>query len=147
MSACCTRPQTKIACVAGVREKRRERGHDDVKLVFIDVKKVGKHAKLKSWLHGVRKAASGWEDDYDRRLVNDGFQRGIAASTIFFHPQSLMRGVVHGHDLTFAAPKVRGILGSGPRDVRETEMCGGARRGKRKGWRTKQVRRRWKVWV
>ena len=34
----------------------------------------GKCAKLKIWLRGMRKAASRWEDDYARRLVNDGFQ-------------------------------------------------------------------------
>ena len=31
----------------------------------------GKHAKLKRWLCGVRKAACGWDDDYPR-LLNDG---------------------------------------------------------------------------
>ena len=48
--------------VAGVREKRREQGQDEVKLLFIDVKKAhlnakcghrfkkfGKYAKLKRW--------------------------------------------------------------------------------------------------
>ena len=87
-----------FAYVAAVREKRQEQGHDEVKLVFIVVKnahfnakwtellyefkKFWKHAKLKRWLYGARKAASGWEDDYARTLVNDGFQRGRAASTI-----------------------------------------------------------------
>ena len=69
------------ACVAGGREKRREQGQDEVKLVVIDVKKAhfnakcdgeewvelsdefqkcGKYAKLKRWLYGARKSASGW---------------------------------------------------------------------------------------
>ena len=86
--------------VAVVREQRREEGQDEVKLMFINVKKAhcnakrdeeewvelpdefkkfGKHAKLKRWLYGVSKAASGREDDYARRLVNDGFQRDRAA--------------------------------------------------------------------
>ena len=34
------------------------------------------------------KGSVGWEDDYARRLVEDGFQRGRAASTIFYHPKT-----------------------------------------------------------
>ena len=34
----------------------------------------GRCAKLQRWLYGMRKAASGWEDDYARRLVEDGFR-------------------------------------------------------------------------
>ena len=96
---------------------------------------------LKRWLYGMRKAASGWEDDYARRLVEDGFQRGRAASTIFYHPKTQVRVVVHGDDFTFAGTeselkkieakmhewydvKVRGILGSGKRDVQEIEILG-----------------------
>ena len=65
---------------------------------------------LKSWevhqieemVYGMRKAASGWEDDYARRLVKDGFRRGRAAPTIFYHPKTQVRVVVHGDDFTFA---------------------------------------------
>ena len=78
------------AYVAGVRDKRREQGQDEVKLTFIDVKeahpdakcveeewvelpdgfkKFGKYAQLKRSLGGVRKAASGWENASTRRLV------------------------------------------------------------------------------
>ena len=101
-----------FAFVAGMREKRRAQGHDEVKLMFVDVKKAhlnaksdeeewvelpdefkkfGRYAKLKRWLYGMRKAASGWEDDYARRLVEDGFRRGRAASTIFYHPKTQVR--------------------------------------------------------
>ena len=100
-----------------MREKRRAQEHDEVKLMFVDVKKAhlnakcdeeewvelpdefkkfGRYAKLKRWLYGMRKAASGWEDDYARRLVEDGFRRGRAASTIFYHPKTQVRVVVHG---------------------------------------------------
>ena len=89
----------------------------------------------------MRKAASGWEDDYARRLVEDGFRRGRAASTIFYHPKTQVRVVVHGDDFTFAGTeselkriqakmhewydvKVRGVLGSGKRDVHEIEILG-----------------------
>ena len=151
-----------FAFVAGVREKRRAQGHDEVKLMFVDVKKahlnakcdeeewvelpdefkkIGRYAKLKRWLYGMRKAASGWEDDYARRLVEDGFRRGRAASTIFYHPKTQKRVVVHGDDFTFAGTeselkkieakmhewydvKVRGILGSGKRDVHKIEILG-----------------------
>ena len=57
---------------------------------------------LKRWLYGLRKAASRWKDDYARRLVEDGFRRGRAASTIFYHPKTQLRVVVHGDDFTFA---------------------------------------------
>ena len=151
-----------FAFVAGMREKRRAQGHDEVKLMFVDgkkahlnakcdeeewvelpdeFKKFGRYAKLKRWLYGMRKAASGWEDDYARRLVEDGFRRGRAASTIFYHPKTQVRVVVHGDDFTFAGTeselkriqakmhewydvKVRGVLGSGKRDVHEIEILG-----------------------
>ena len=37
---------------------------------------------LKKWLYGMRKSALGWEDDFARRLVNDGCQFGSAVSTL-----------------------------------------------------------------
>ena len=151
-----------FAFVTGVREKRRAQGRDEVKLMFIDLKtahlnanfdeeewvalpdefeKFGRYTKLKRWLYGMMKAASGWEDDYARRLVEDGFRRGRAASTIFYHPKTQVRVVVHGDDFTFAGTeselrkfrarmhewydvKVRGIPGSGKRDVHESEILG-----------------------
>ena len=88
----------------------------------------------------MRKAASGWEDDYARRLVEDGIRRGRAASTILYHPKTQVQVIVHGDDFTFAGTeselrkkarmhewhdvKVRGILGSGKRDVHEIEILG-----------------------
>ena len=137
--------------------------HDEVKLMFVDIKmdthlnakyddeegvklpdefkKFERYAKLKRWLYGMRIAASGWEDDYTRRLVEDGFRRSRAASTIFHHPKTQVRVVVHGDDFTFAGTqselkriqakmhewydvKVRGVLGSGKRDVHEIEILG-----------------------
>ena len=73
--------------------------------------------------------------------MNDGFQRGTAASTIFYHPQTHVRVVVRGNDCAFEATeselrkmrsrmcewydvKVRGILGTGKRDVRKIEILG-----------------------
>ena len=95
-------------------------------------------------------AASGWEDDNARRLVNDGFQCGRAASTLFHPPKTHVRLIVHGDDFTFAATdwelmkmlsrmcewcevKLRGILGSGQRDVREVEILGGSSRWTEEG--------------
>ena len=66
------------------------------------IEKNGRYAKLKRWLYGMGTAASGWEDDYAGRLVEDGFQRGRAASTIFYHPNTQVRVVVHGDDFTYA---------------------------------------------
>ena len=80
-------------------------------------------------------------DDYARRLVEDGFRRGRAAPTIFYHPKTQVRVVVHGDDFTFAGTepelkkiqakvcercdvKVRGVLSSGTRDVHDIEILG-----------------------
>ena len=68
-----------FACVAMVREKRREQGLDEVKLMFIDVKKAHFHAKcdeLNCW--------------------------GRAASTTFHHPKTHVRVVVHGDEFTLS---------------------------------------------
>ena len=67
--------------VVVVRGKRRRRGLEEVKLMFVDVKKAhlyarceeeervqlreelceyGKYARLERWLYGMRKAAAGW---------------------------------------------------------------------------------------
>ena len=73
--------------------------------------------------------------------MEDGFRRGRAASSIFYHPKTQVRVVVHGDDVTFAGTelglwtieakmhewydvKVRGILGSGKRDEHEIEILG-----------------------
>ena len=89
----------------------------------------------------MRKAVSEWEDDYARRLVEDGLRRCRAASTTLYHPKTQVRVVVHDDDFTFAGTEpelkkiqakmcewydvqVRGVLGSGKRDVREIEMLG-----------------------
>ena len=73
--------------------------------------------------------------------MEDGFRRGRAASTIFYHPKTQVRVVVHGDDFTVAGTeselkriqakmhewydvKVRGVLGSGKRDVHEIEILG-----------------------
>ena len=70
-----------------------------------------------------------------------GFNEAEQHSTIFYHPKTQVRVVVHGDDFTFAGTeselrkieakmhewydvKVRGILGSGKRDVHEIEILG-----------------------
>ena len=137
-------------------------GHDEVQLMFVnvrtahlnakcdeeewvelpdDLKKFGRYAKLKKWLFGMREATSVLEDDYARRLVEDGFRRGRAASTMLYHFMTQVRVVVHGDDFTFGGTesepkmiqakmcewydvKVRDILGGRERDVREIEILG-----------------------
>jgi hypothetical protein len=90
--------------VAGVRGQRRRKGLMEVKLMFIDARKahlnavceeeewvelpegcwdLGRHARLKRWLYGMRKAAAGWEEDYARRMVEDGFRRGMGCTDGF----------------------------------------------------------------
>ena len=68
-----------------------------------EFKKFGKLCHAEEMVYGVMKATSGWEDDYARRRVDARFQRGRAASTMFFPPQTHVRVVVHGDDFTVAA--------------------------------------------
>jgi hypothetical protein len=129
------------------------RGGKKMKLLFIDVKKAhlnvfleeGEHAyielpeedaeigmcgRLRRWLYGMRPAASAWEKDYTVNLESIGFQRGLAAPTVFFNPATSTRCVVHWDIFTFlgyeddllditkafqdwSEIKVRGILGGG----------------------------------
>ena len=102
-----------FAMVAGERGRRRRKGREEIKLMYIDVKKAhlnakcdeeewvelpcefwkcGKYARLRRWLYGMRKAASGWEDDYARRLIDEGFIRGVGAPTVFFNPETMGEG-------------------------------------------------------
>ena len=55
---------------------------------------------MRRWLYGMRKAASGWEEDYARNLESVGYKRGIAAPTVFFNKSTGVRVVVHGDDFT-----------------------------------------------
>ena len=109
----------------GLRERRRQGGHAEVNLMFVDVNKshvnakceekwvelpggfaqFGRYAKLQRFTNSMMKAASGWEDDYARKLASDGFKRGAVAPTIFYHPETQVRVVVHGHEFTFAGPE------------------------------------------
>ena len=71
--------------------------------------------------------------------MNDGFQHVRSAFKVVYHPETHAHIVVHGDEFTFAATesevrkmrsrmfewygvKLRGILGSGRRDVREIEI-------------------------
>jgi hypothetical protein len=63
--------------------------------------KWGRYARLRRWLRGMRKAASGWEEDYARRLEGAGFARGIGAPTVFYNVATKVRVVAHGGDFAF----------------------------------------------
>ena len=112
--------------VAGMRGQRRRKGGEEVKLMFLDVRKAhlnaecneeewvelpeefwewGKYARLRRWLYGMRKAAAGWEENYVSRLVGEGFRRGIGAPSVFYNARSGVRVVVHGDDFTFAGTR------------------------------------------
>ena len=133
-----------------------------MKVLFVDVRKAhlnavceeevwvelpsefwewGRFARLRRWLYGMRKAASGWEDDYARRLEGCGFRRGVGAPTVFWNKATGVRVVVHGDDFTFAGVrkeldrmknemenwydvKLRGIMGSGEGETREMTILG-----------------------
>ena len=112
---------------AGVRGQRRRKGLAEVKLMFIDVRKAhlnavceeeecvelpeqfwehGRYARLKRWLYGMRKAAAGWEEDYAKKMVAAGFERGKGVPTVFHNRGMEVRVVVHGDDFTFSGTKV-----------------------------------------
>ena len=148
--------------VAGVRGQRRKKGLAEVKLMFIDVRKAhlnavceeeewvqlpeefwehGRYARLKRWLYGMRKAAAGWEEDYAKRMVAEGFKRGRGAPTVFYNQRTEVRVVVHGDDFTFSGTKVeldrmrrkmeewydikdRGMMGSGEGEIKEVTILG-----------------------
>ena len=143
--------------------KRRMRNNDaEIKLMFVDVRKAhlnavcdeevfvelpeefekyGRYARLRRWLHGCRKAAPSWEEEYVRRLEEVGFSRGRAAPTTLYNKATHVRLVVHGDDFTFSGTteelmkvkramedwysvKFRGIMGSGANDVKEVTILG-----------------------
>ena len=80
----------------------RRRGLEEVKLMFVNVKKAhlyarceeeelvqlpeefweyGKYSRLRRWLYGVRKAAAGWEEEYAGKLESEGFRSWCTATT------------------------------------------------------------------
>ena len=66
---------------------------------------LGRYAKIKRWLYGMRKAAASWEDEYAVKLEAEGFSRGRSAPTVFYNKASGVRLVVHGDDFTATGPK------------------------------------------
>ena len=100
-----------------------EKDKEEIKLMFIDVKKAhlnamceveewvelpeefwewGRYARLKRWLYGMRKAASGWEEDFAAQFKEEGFERGRGSPTVFFNTRTGVRVVVHGDDFTMS---------------------------------------------
>ena len=65
----------------------------------------GRHARLKRWLYGMRKAASGWEEDFAAEFKEEGFERGRGSPTVFFNKKTEVRVVVHGDDFTMSGAK------------------------------------------
>ena len=53
----------------------------------------------------MRRAASGWEENYASKLQEAGFTRGRGSSTVFVNFTTEVRVVVHGDDFTFAGTK------------------------------------------
>ena len=153
--------------------QRRREGKEGVKIMFIDVKKAhlygevpdgvyayielpgeagkqGKRGQLKKWLYGMRNAAGAWEKHYSDSLEEMGFRKGVAAPTVFYHPEKEVRCVVHGDDFTFTGEretlrgiagrmkqtyelKVRGIVGDEPEDDKEIVILNRTLRWKERG--------------
>jgi hypothetical protein len=106
-----------------------------------DFERPGECGRLKRWLYGMRPAASGWEDHYTDKLESEKFVRGVAAPTVFYNEGTGVRVVVHGDDFTFSgeedallkiknkmeewyAIKLRGIMGSALKDIKEIVILG-----------------------
>ena len=97
--------------------------------------------KLLYWLYGCRPAARAWEEHYSGVLEGEGFNRLRSCPVAFAHGSRDLVAVCHGDDFVFVGLdedlefarevlakhyeiKVRGILGFGPKDVREVENLG-----------------------
>ena len=63
----------------------------------------GKIWKLKRWIYGSRPAANAWEEDFEEKCSNAGFEQGKSCSTVFFRESIGCRLVVDGDDFTFAS--------------------------------------------
>ena len=84
----------------------------------------------------MRKAASGWEDDNSRQLTMDGVNRGRAAPTIFFRPETHVRR--NRARVEEDGDNVR-VVPCGRRDVQEIEKSWTELRdGQNKVWSTKR---------
>ena len=90
-------------------------------------------------MYEVRKAAAGWEEDYAKRMVAEGFKRGRGAPTVFHYKGTEVRVVVHGDDFFFSGTKVelgrmrrkmeewyeikdRGTMVSGEKEIKEVTI-------------------------
>ena len=99
----------------------------------------GMCGQLEHWMYGTRGAASKWERHYSRVLVEAGCTKGKASPCVFHHKVRELRCVVNGDDFTTAGSdsnldwfekllqkafevKLRGRLGSGPKDLDEIRI-------------------------
>ena len=96
--------------------------------------------KLEKSMYGTRGAAQNWAIKYETVLVVEmGFVQGKGSPCNFYHPERDIRTVVHGDDFTSLATgdqcdwlakelkkhfdlKVRGVLGSGPKDDKSSRI-------------------------
>ena len=53
----------------------------------------------------MRPAAAGWEEEYATKFESIGFVRGVAAPTVFFNDETMVRLVVHGDDFSFCGSR------------------------------------------
>ena len=96
-------------------------------------------AKLERCMYGTRDAGAIWESCYTDCLVNMGFEQGSGSPCCFWHPKWQISVVVHGDDFTALGTdealdkyeaglcksfecKMRGRLGSEPKDLKEIRM-------------------------
>ena len=58
--------------------------------------------KLKLCLYGTRDAAKGWQETLSAHLESIGFIRGRGHPSVFWHPEKMIKTLVHGDDYVSA---------------------------------------------
>ena len=136
-----TKEEIKVSFVDARRAYFNAKCHENI---FVELPhedyQEGMCGKLEHWMYGTRGAASKWEDHYSNIMVNAGFVKGIATPCTFSHKDRDVRCVVHhGDDFTATGNdrqldwfekmlkdsfdvKLRGRLGSGPKDLQEIRI-------------------------
>ena len=66
----------------------------------------GRCRRLRGWLHGMRHAASAWEENFSNKLKKCGLAGGEASPVVLEQLAGDIRWVVHGDDFTFLRSRI-----------------------------------------
>jgi len=104
-----------------------------------EAEQEGMCGELEQCMYGTREAGARWEETYTAAMVRNGFKQGKATPCTFRHSERDIEVVVHGDDFTALGTdeqldwytaamqgefdiKIRGRLGSGPKDDKEIRI-------------------------